>query len=124
MKKKHIQLKKKETALVHVSSLLNNTFITLTTLEGSTLAWASGGTEGFKGSRRATSYAAQITGEKIGKACMQKGLVHVAARLKGPGYGKEASLRGLKMAGVKVVQLQDVSRIPYNGCRLKRKRRV
>lgn len=113
-----------EKAIVHVKSLLNNTFVTLTTLDGKTLAWSSGGTQGFKGSRRATSYAAQLSGEKIGKVALAKQLSTVVAKLKGPGYGKAASLRGLKMAGVKVVQIQDISSIPFNGCRPKKKRRV
>jgi len=110
-----------EKAIVHVKSLLNNTFVTLTTLDGKTLAWSSGGTQGFKGSRRATSYAAQLSGEKIGKVALAKQLSTVVAKLKGPGYGKAASLRGLKMAGVKVVQIQDISSIPFNGCRPKKK---
>jgi len=121
---KKSMFKRQEKALVHVLSLLNNTFVTLTTLDGKTLAWASGGTQGFKGSRRATSYAAQLSGEKIGKIALEKDLQTVAARVKGPGYGKAASLRGLKMAGVKIIQIQDVSPLPFNGCRPKKKRRV
>ena len=121
---KKSMFKRKEKAVVHVLSLLNNTFVTLTTLDGKTLAWTSGGTQGFKGSRRATSYAAQLSGEKIGKIALEKDLQTVAARVKGPGYGKAASLRGLKMAGVKIIQIQDVSPLPFNGCRPKKKRRV
>eukprot|EP00227_Mantoniella_beaufortii_P022285 CAMPEP_0197583378 /NCGR_PEP_ID=MMETSP1326-20131121/6320_1 /TAXON_ID=1155430 /ORGANISM="Genus nov. species nov., Strain RCC2288" /LENGTH=345 /DNA_ID=CAMNT_0043147597 /DNA_START=161 /DNA_END=1198 /DNA_ORIENTATION=- len=113
-----------ETAIVHVASLLNNTFVTLTNMDGDVLAWASGGTQGFKGSRRATSYAAQVVAEKIGKACITKGFVFVAAKVKGPGYGKEAALRGLKMGGVQITSIRDVTAIPFNGCRQKRKRRV
>ena len=113
-----------EQAIIHVLSLLNNTFVTLTTLNGKTLAWSSGGTEGFKGSRRATSYAAQSSGETIGRIALEKKLSVVSACLKGPGYGKEASLRGLKMAGIKIVKIKDVSSIPHNGCRPKKKRRV
>ncbi len=104
--------------------MLNNTFVTLTTLDGKTLAWSSGGTEGFKGSRRATSYAAQSSGETIGRIALEKKLSVVSACLKGPGYGKEASLRGLRMAGIKIVKIQDVSSIQHNGCRPKKKRRV
>ena len=103
---------------------MNNTFVTLTTLDGDTIAWASGGTQGFKGSRRATAYAAQLCGETIGKACVNRKLFVVSAKIKGPGYGKESSLRGLKSAGVKVVKIQDVSPTPHNGCRPKKKRRV
>ena len=121
---KKSMFKRKEKAVVHVLSLLNNTFVTLTTLDGKTLAWTSGGTQGFKGSRRATSNAAQLSGEKIGKIALEKDLQTVAARVKGPGYGKAASLRGLKMAGVKIIQIQDVSPLPFNGCRPKKKRRV
>ena len=111
-------------AIVHVLSLLNNTFVTLTTLDGKTVAWSSGGTEGFKGSRRSTSYAAQLSGENIGKKAIAKNMHVVTARIKGPGYGKAASLRGLKMAGVKIIHIQDISPIPFNGCRPKKKRRV
>ena len=87
-------------------------------------ARSSGGTEGFKGSRRATAYAAQLSGEKIGKECLARKLYVISAKIKGPGYGKESSLRGLKNAGVKVVRIQDVSSTPHNGCRPKKKRRV
>ncbi len=111
-------------AIVHVLSLLNNTFVTLTTLDGKTVAWSSGGTEGFKGSRRSTSYAAQLSGENIGKKAIANNMHVVTARIKGPGYGKAASLRGLKMAGVKIIHIQDISPIPFNGCRPKKKRRV
>ena len=111
-------------AIVHVLSLLNNTFVTLTTLDGKTVAWSSGGTEGFKGSRRSTSYAGQLSGENIGKKAIANNMHVVTARIKGPGYGKAASLRGLKMAGVKIIHIQDISPIPFNGCRPKKKRRV
>ena len=111
-------------AIVHVLSLLNNTFVTLTTLDGKTVAWSSGGTEGFKVSRRSTSYAAQLSGESIGKKALANNMHVVTARIKGPGYGKAASLRGLKMAGVKIIHIQDVSPLPFNGCRPKKKRRV
>ena len=127
---KHKALKKKSSfqpqgkAIVHVLSLLNNTFVTLTTLDGKTIAWSSGGTEGFKGSRRSTSYAAQLSGESIGKKAIANNMHVVTARIKGPGYGKAASLRGLKMAGVKIIHIQDVSPLPFNGCRPKKKRRV
>lgn len=113
-----------ESAIVHVSSLMNNTFVTLTTLDGDTLAWASGGTQGFKGSRRATAHAAQLCGEAIGKQCVSRRLLTVSVRVKGPGYGKESSLRGLKNAGVRVVKIQDVSSTPHNGCRPKKRRRI
>lgn len=113
-----------EQALVHVSSMMNNTFVTLTSLTGDVIAWKSGGTMGFKGSRRSTAFVAQMVGEAIGKECVDRKLGVVAVKVKGPGYGKESALRGLKSGGVKVVRITDVSTTPHNGCRPKRKRRT
>jgi len=120
--KKYDQLNK--TAVIHVLTTLSNTIITLTNLKGDTLAWASGGSEGFKGSKRSTSYAAQVTGEKIGKECLSKGIHFVYVKFKGIGYGKEASLRGLQSIGLNVLKLEDTTMIPFNGCRPVKKRRV
>jgi small subunit ribosomal protein S11 len=113
-----------KTAIIHVLTTLSNTIITLTNLNGDTIAWASGGSEGFKGSKRSTSYAAQVAGEKIGKQCLGQGIYFVYVKFKGIGYGKEASLRGLQSAGVNILKLEDTTMIPFNGCRPSKRRRV
>ena len=122
VQKKYDQMNK--TAIIHVLTTLSNTIITLTHLNGDTLAWASGGSEGFKGSKRSTSYAAQVTGEKIGKECTSQGIYFVYVKFKGIGYGKEASLRGLQSAGLNILKLEDTTMIPFNGCRPRKRRRV
>ena len=111
-------------AVVYVSSVLNNTFVTLTTLAGRPLAWMSGGSQGFKGSRRTTSHAAQVTGERMGAKAKEMRCNRVIVAVKGPGYGKKAAVRGLKIAGLKILTIQDVSSYPHNGCRPRKKRRV
>lgn len=112
------------TGVIHVHTTLNNTIINLATAEGNVLAWASAGSLGFKGSRRSTSYAAQSVAEKIGKECLarQLGVLHV--KFKGVGYGKESSLRGLQSLGLQIVKIEDKTRMPFNGCRPPKRRRV
>jgi len=112
------------TGVVHVHTTLNNTIISLTTLEGDVLAWASSGSLGFKGSRRSTSYAAQAVAEKIGKECLNKNFDLIHVRFKGLGYGKESSLRGLQTLGIRIIKIEDKTRMPFNGCRPPKRRRV
>jgi small subunit ribosomal protein S11 len=120
--KKSEQMNK--TGIIHVLTTLSNTIVTLTNLKGDTLSWASGGSQGFKGSKRSTSYAAQMTGETIGKECISRGIFFVHVKFKGIGYGKEASLRGLQSTGLNILKLEDTTMIPFNGCRPVKKRRV
>lgn len=113
-----------EHGVVHINSTLSNTFVTLTTSCGRVVAWASGGSVGFRGSRRSTSYAAQATGDKIGKMCLQQGFHHLLIQFQGVGYGKEAALRGLLQNDLKILKIEEKTRVPFNGCRASRKRRV
>jgi small subunit ribosomal protein S11 len=109
---------------IHVQTTLNNTIITLTDLKGNVLFTVSGGSLGFKNSRKATTYAAQLIGEDIAKKCFQLGIRTVEVKLKGIGYGKESSLRGLSAGGLFIKKIEDVTSLPHNGCRLPKKRRL
>nr|QGN73929.1 ribosomal protein S11 [prasinophyte sp. MBIC10622] len=111
-------------ALAHIQTTLNNTIITLTTLDGDTLLWGSAGSMGFRGSRGSTSYAAQVTAENVSRRAHQRGVQTIDVRTQGMGYGKESSLRGLQIGGLKVLRIVDTTLIPHNGCRPPKRRRV
>jgi small subunit ribosomal protein S11 len=106
-----------------VSSTFNNTIITLTDPNGNVLAWGSGGTAGFKGSRKSTPYAAQIAAEGAAQRAIEHGLREVDVFVKGPGSGREAAVRALQSSGVRVLSIRDVTPIPHNGCRPRRRPR-
>jgi small subunit ribosomal protein S11 len=106
-----------------VSSTFNNTIITLTDPNGNVLAWGSGGTAGFKGSRKSTPYAAQIAAEGAAQRAIEHGLREVEVFVKGPGSGREAAVRALASSGVRVLSIRDVTPIPHNGCRPRRRPR-
>ncbi len=106
-----------------VSSTFNNTIITLTDPNGNVLAWGSGGTAGFKGSRKSTPYAAQIAAEGAAQRAIEHGLREVEVFVKGPGSGREAAVRALQSSGVRVLSIRDVTPIPHNGCRPRRRPR-
>ena len=108
----------------HIKSTFNNTIISITDPQGNVIAWQSGGTVGFKGSRKSTPFAAQIAAEACAKADMEHGLRKVAVFLKGPGSGRETALRSLQAAGLEVSGVQDKTPIPHNGCRPVKRRRV
>ena len=108
----------------HIKSTFNNTIITITDPQGNVIAWQSGGTVGFKGSRKSTPFAAQIAAEACAKAAMEHGVRKVAVFLKGPGSGRETALRSLQAAGLEVSGIQDKTPIPHNGCRPCKRRRV
>lgn len=111
--------------IAHIQSTFNNTIVTITDKEGNTLAWASGGTEGFKGTRKSTPYAAQLAAQKAAKKAMDEyGLKEVEVWVKGPGAGREPAIRTLAAAGLKITAIRDVTPIPHNGCRPPSKRRV
>ena len=120
--------KKKENVeaqgIAHIKSTFNNTNITLTTITGSVISWASAGKVGFKGSRKNTPYAAQQAAEAAAKEAMDLGLRQVAVEVKGPGAGREAAIRSLQAAGLEITSIIDVTPIPHNGCRPPKKRRV
>jgi len=108
----------------HIFATFNNTIVTLTDRQGNTIAWASAGTAGFKGSRKSTPYAARLAGQQAAKAAMDNGMVEADVFVKGPGPGREAAIRSLQASGLKVRSITDVTPIPHNGCRPPKKRRV
>lgn len=107
-----------------VQSSFNNTIITLADPQGNVLSWGSAGATGFKGSRKSTPYAAQITAEGAARRAMEHGLRQVEVFVKGPGAGREAAIRAIQAAGIQVVAITDVTPIPHNGCRAPKRRRV
>ncbi len=108
---------------VYVSSTFNNTIITLTDPNGGVLSWGSGGTAGFKGSRKSTPYAAQLAAEGASQRAMEHGLREVEVFVKGPGAGREAAVRALQSSGLRILAIRDITPIPHNGCRARRRPR-
>ncbi|MEZ0360325.1 MAG: 30S ribosomal protein S11 [Hydrogenobacter sp.] len=127
-KKKGQTKKQKRTVtqgIVNILSTFNNTIVNITDLQGNTLTWESGGTVGFKGTRKSTPYAAQLAAQKAAKRAMQEyGLQEVEVRIKGAGAGRESALRAIYASGLKIKLIRDVTPIPHNGCRPPSKRRV
>ncbi len=123
------KVKKKEkknisNAIAHVNSSFNNTLVTITDYQGNTIAWSSSGSMGFKGSRKSTPYAAQLAAEDAGKKASEHGVKIVDIEVQGPGSGRESALRALQIVGFQVNSIRDVTPIPHNGCRPKKRRRV
>jgi small subunit ribosomal protein S11 len=110
--------------VAHVRSTFNNTVITITDTRGNTVSWATSGTKGFKGSKKSTPFAASMAAEDAGRKAMDQGMQSVSVLVNGPGGGREAAVRGLSSAGLKVSLIRDVTPIPHNGCRPKKRRRV
>ncbi|MCH7575508.1 MAG: 30S ribosomal protein S11 [Candidatus Marinimicrobia bacterium] len=110
--------------LAHIKASFNNTKITITNKYGNVVSWASGGTSGFKGSRKSTPFAAQQAAIKAAKEAMDLGMVTVEVRVNGPGSGREAAIRSLQVAGMQISAIKDVTPIPHNGCRPPKRRRV
>ncbi|HOT24128.1 MAG TPA: 30S ribosomal protein S11 [Thermoleophilia bacterium] len=108
----------------HIKTSFNNTLVTLTDKEGNVIAWESAGSVGFKGSRKSTPYAAQVTAESCAKKGMEHGLQKVEVFVRGPGGGRETAVRSLQAAGLEVLGVKDVTPIPHNGCRPRKRRRV
>ena len=108
----------------HIHATFNNTIVTMTDLYGAVINWASGGTVGFRGSRKSTPFAARQAAQKAAKEAMDNGKVEVDVYVKGPGPGREAAIRSIQAAGLKVRSITDVTPIPHNGCRPPKKRRV
>ena len=113
-----------ERGAAHIQSSFNNTIVTLTDTQGNALSWASAGGLGFRGSRKSTPFAAQTAAEVAAKAAMEHGLKSVEVYVKGPGQGREAAIRALQAAGLEVTMIKDVTPIPHNGCRQRKRRRV
>jgi small subunit ribosomal protein S11 len=107
---------------VHAS--FNNTMITITDAQGNAISWSSAGTMGFKGSRKSTPYAAQVAAEDAGKKAIEHGMKNLEIEVRGPGSGRESALRALQAAGFNIISIRDVTPIPHNGCRPRKRRRV
>jgi small subunit ribosomal protein S11 len=110
--------------VVHIQSTFNNTIVTITDAAGNVVSWSSSGVMGFKGSRKSTPFAAQMTAEDAVKKAQEHGLRNVEVYVKGPGAGRESALRALQAAGLNVSMIKDVTPIPHNGCRPPKRRRV
>jgi small subunit ribosomal protein S11 len=110
--------------VAHVNASFNNTMITITDAQGNAIAWSSAGTMGFKGSRKSTPYAAQMAAEDAGKKATEHGVKHLDVEVSGPGSGRESALRALQAVGFQITSIRDVTPIPHNGCRPRKRRRV
>ena len=108
----------------HVNASFNNTMITITDAQGNSIAWASSGSSGFKGSRKSTPYAAQMAADSAAKKAMEHGVKTLEVEVKGPGSGRESALRALQAAGFTITSIKDVTPIPHNGCRPPKRRRI
>jgi small subunit ribosomal protein S11 len=108
----------------HIHATFNNTIVTVTDLDGNTIAWASGGTVGYKGSRKSTPYAARLAAENAARTSMDQGMREIEVYVKGPGPGREQAIRALQGSGLRVRMIADVTPVPHNGCRPPKKRRV
>lgn len=127
MAKKSLKRKEKKNiqmGVAHIQASFNNTIVTLTDMNGNVIAWGSSGTEGFKGSRKSTPFAAQRAAEAAAKKGMEHGLRQIDVLVKGPGAGRESAIRSLQAAGLKINAIKDVTPIPHNGCRPPKRRRV
>ena len=126
---KTVRVKKKvkknvSEGIAHVHASFNNTIITITDRLGNALSWATSGGAGFKGSRKSTPFAAQVAAEAAGKAAQEYGVKNIEVRIKGPGPGRESSVRALNSVGLKITSIQDITPVPHNGCRPPKKRRI
>jgi small subunit ribosomal protein S11 len=110
--------------IAHIHSTFNNTIVTITDLNGNTLAWASAGTVGFKGTKKGTPFAAQLTAESAAKKVADFGMKEVSVYVTGPGSGRESAIRSLQAAGLNIKMIKDTTPIPHNGCRPRKRRRV
>ena len=110
--------------IAHIKATFNNTIISITDVDGEALCWASAGSIGFKGSRKSTPFAAQRAAESAAEKAMKMGLKEVEIRVKGPGSGRESAITALQAAGLSIKSIEDVTPLPHNGCRPRKKRRV
>lgn len=129
MAKKPVKTKKKvkkniTTGIAFVNATFNNTLITITDAQGNAISWSSAGSQGFKGSRKSTPYAAQIAANDAGLKAQEHGMKELDVKVKGPGSGRESALRALQAIGFTIRSIQDVTPIPHNGCRPRKRRRV
>ncbi|MGQ9499703.1 MAG: 30S ribosomal protein S11 [Dissulfurimicrobium sp.] len=110
--------------IAHIQATFNNTIVTITDKQGNAVSWASAGTQGFKGARKGTPFAAQVAAETAARKAAEHGMRSVEVHINGPGSGREAALRALQMAGFQIKVIRDVTPIPHNGCRPPKRRRV
>ena len=112
------------TGVVHIQSTFNNTIVTITTMIGDTISWASSGSSGFKGARKGTPFAAQTAAEKAALEALSRGIKTVEILVKGQGSGRETAIRSIEGAGLEILSIQDITPVPHNGCRPRKRRRV
>ncbi len=124
VKKKKKEKKNITTGIAHINSSFNNTKVLISDVQGNAIAWSSSGTMGFKGSRKATPYAAQLAAEDAGKKAQEHGMKSIDVHVQGPGSGRESALRALSAIGMNVTSIRDVTPIAHNGCRPPKRRRV
>ena len=125
--KKRVKRKERKNipyGIAHIQSTFNNTIVTITDLNGNTIAWGSAGGHGFKGSRKSTPFAAQVTASAVAKLAQEHGVAKVDVRVKGVGAGRETAVRSLQASGLEIGSIMDVTPIPHNGCRPPKRRRV
>ena len=110
--------------VAHINSTFNNTMVTITDVQGNTISWSSAGFKGFKGSRKSTPYAAQVAADDAGRRAQEHGLKSVDVLVQGPGTGRESAIRALQVLGLTITSIKDITAIPHNGCRPRKRRRV
>jgi len=110
--------------VAHVNATFNNTMITISDVQGNVIAWSSSGSQGFKGSRKSTPFAAQVAAEQAGRKAAEHGMKSLEVQVRGPGSGRESALRALQAVGFTITSIRDVTPIPHNGCRPRKRRRV
>ncbi len=113
-----------QSGVAHIKATFNNTIVTITDVQGNAVAWSSAGSRGFKGSRKSTPFAAQLAAEEAARQAQEHGMRSLGVFVKGPGGGREAALRALHSAGLKITHIRDVTPVPHNGCRPPKRRRV
>ena len=122
--KKRRERKNIEKGAAHICSTFNNTMVTITDVQGNTISWSSAGLKGFKGSRKSTPYASQVAADDAARKAMEHGLKTIDVLVTGPGSGRESALRAFQAAGLVITSIKDITSVPHNGCRARKRRRV
>jgi len=124
LRRRERERKNISSGVAHVNATFNNTMITITDAQGNAISWSSAGAQGFRGSRKSTPFAAQIAAENAGKKAQEHGMKTLQVEVRGPGSGRESALRALSAVGFEITSIRDVTPIPHNGCRARKRRRV
>ena len=124
MAKKGKERKHVANGIAHIHASFNNTIVTITDTAGNVITWSSSGSKGFKGSRKSTPFAAQVASEVAGRAAIEQGVKNLDVEIKGPGPGRESSVRALAALGIRINMIADVTPVPHNGCRPQKRRRI